>query len=91
MTDEKEEADRKAFSKFAPHLEEFLREIDAVPSDYMMTNWLIVSSSVDMKDPDLTSIACTPSQHTAFWQQSGLLHYALTRHESRIAEGGFGE
>lgn len=90
MTEEKEK-DRKAFSKFIPHLEEFLREIDAVPSDYMLTNWIVITSAVSMEDPDITSIACTPSQHTAFWQQSGLLHYALKRHEVRISEGGFGD
>ena len=65
---------------------EYLRECGHIDDDWMMTNFLIITSQVNLKEDDISAVSWSASRGTPFWQQGGMIEYAKQRWERKCRD-----
>lgn len=78
--------DRAAETEFREAIEKFLRTVEAMDSDLILTNWVIIATSMSMSDPEISGVARYSSNNTPFWQTGGMLNYAVQRWNKQVQE-----
>jgi hypothetical protein len=85
---EEQKRNQQAEFEFRPHLQKYLEATGHIDRDWMMTNFLIITSQVNLQEDDISAISWSGNYGLQFWQQGGMLEYAKQRWNSRALHNG---
>lgn len=83
---------QKAEDEFRPHLQKYLEATGHISQDWLMANFLIITSQVNIQEDDISAVSWSCNYGLPFYAQGGMIEYVKQRWNSRAlgpTEEGF--